>query len=75
MSVLDKPARAAVEPSPLEREWPRGTKVKLKLCPDAAPGEVRGTMGRRIIVHWEDIAYTGLHRPDALQRIEPVAEE
>jgi hypothetical protein len=42
-----------------------GAKVVLVSCP-SAPGVIRGTRGRKVLVEWSDLNYTGKHRPEAL---------
>jgi hypothetical protein len=49
--------------------FPVGSWVKLKVCPDAQPGQVKGTTGARILVRWDDLNYLGSHRAASLELI------
>jgi hypothetical protein len=62
MTKIRLPIQRTSPPAP----FPLGSKVILKVCPDAEPGTVLRTVSRRIEVRWEDINFTGRHAPASL---------
>jgi hypothetical protein len=56
-----------VSPTRLERLFPKGSFVRLKVCPDSPVGKVVGFESTRILVSWPEPAYLGHHRPTTLE--------
>ena len=74
MSDHLKSTRRPAQPSRIAALFPRGSCVRLKACPDAEPGRVRGISGTRITVRWADLDYVGSHRPQTLELVEDEKE-
>lgn len=54
-------------PTRLERQFPKGSRVRLKVMPSAPSGVVVGHSSTRILVSWPEPAYRGHHRPETLE--------
>jgi hypothetical protein len=67
-------ARISAPPTRLEKLYPKGSWVRLKVCPDAEAGKVVGFNSTRILVSWPEPAYLGHHRPETLELVSTPAE-